>query len=243
MLLLDTENKNTANGANKIARMKISVARRRILMRRKQCILFLTAASALVAANADETTVRLAKAATVYRTISDSGRGIKAEQLANSDCIAVIPGFKKGAAVVGVGYGRGFISYRTASGWSAPGAISLESGSLGVQIGGEEMDVVILSLDKERRSKLLSDRFTIGSDASASWGNGKSVHDNPNVKVVFYGHTKGAFAGFGLDGATLKPDESGNKALYGRPMTNTEIVGSEVAAPAAAESLIGELLR
>lgn len=155
----------------------------------------------------------------------------------------MIPGFKKGAAVVGVGYGRGFISCRSAGGWSAPGAITLESGSLGVQIGGEEMDVVILSLDKGRRSKLLSDRFTIGSDASASWGNGKSVHDDPNVKIVFYGHTKGAFAGFGLDGATLKPDESGNRAIYGRSMSNTEIVGSGVATPTAAESLIGELPR
>jgi len=212
-------------------------------MRRKQCILFLTATSALVAATADETTVRLAKAATVYRTILDSGHRIKAEQLANSDCIAVIPGFKKGAAVVGVGFGRGFISCRTAGGWSAPGAITLESGSLGVQIGGEEMDVVILSLDKERRSKLLSDRFTVGSDASASWGNGKSVHDDPNVKIVFYGHTKGTFAGFGLDGATLKPDESGNKAIYGRPMTNTEIVETAVETPAAAQALIGELPR
>ncbi len=212
-------------------------------MRKKQCILFMTAASALVAATADDTTVRLTKAATVFRTISDSGRGIKAEQLANSDCIAVIPGFKKGAAVVGVGYGSGFISCRTSGGWSAPGAIALETGSLGVQIGGEEMDVVILSFEKERRSKLLSHRFTIGSDASASWGNGKSVHDDPNVKLLFFGHTRGVFAGFGLDGATLKPDESGDKAIYGRPITNTEIVRSGVATPAAAQSLIAELPR
>ncbi len=65
------------------------------------------------------------------------------------------------------------------------------------------------------------------------------MHDDPNVKLLFFGHTKGVFAGFGLDGATLKPDESGNRAIYGKPMTNTEIVGSGVATPAAAESLIG----
>lgn len=115
-------------------------------MRRTQWILFLTAASALLATSADETAVRLSRAATVFKTISDSAHGIQAGQLANADCIAVIPGFKKGAAVVGVGYGRGFISCRTAGGWSAPGAITLESGSLGVQIGGEEMDIVMLSL-------------------------------------------------------------------------------------------------
>jgi lipid-binding SYLF domain-containing protein len=53
------------------------------------------------------------------------------------------------------------------------------------------------------------------------WGNGKSAHEDPNAKIVVYGHTKGAFAGFGLDGATLKRDESGNKALYGKSIGTT----------------------
>jgi SH3 domain-containing YSC84-like protein 1 len=126
--------------------------------------------------------------------------------------------------VVGVGYGRGFVSCRNGGSWSAPGAVTLESSSLGVQIGGEAIDIVILSLDPARRSKLLSDRFSIGSDASAAWGNGKSAHDDPNAKIIFYGHTKGAFAGFDLDGASLKPDESSIKALYGKPMNNADII-------------------
>jgi SH3 domain-containing YSC84-like protein 1 len=142
-----------------------------------------------------------------------------------------------------VGYGRGFISCRNGSTWSAPGAITLESGSLGVQVGGEQIDVVILSLDKDRRSKLLSDRFTIGSDASAAWGNGKSAHEDPNARILFYGQTKGAFAGFGLDGATLKPDESANKVLYGKALTNSQIVEDGTKTPAAAQALIAKLAR
>jgi hypothetical protein len=47
--------------------------------------------------------------------------------------------------------------------------VTLETASLGVQIGGEQIDIVVLSLDKQLRSKLLSDRFTLGSDASAAW--------------------------------------------------------------------------
>ena len=169
--------------------------------------------------------------------------GIRTEQIASADCIAVIPGFKKGAAVIGVGYGRGFVSCRKGRGWSSPAAVALESGSLGVQLGGEAIDIVILSLEKEQRSKLLSDRFTIGSDASAAWGNGKSAHDDPSAKILFYGHTKGAFAGFGLDGATLKPDNSGNKALYGKPLTNNEIVQGETETPAPAQALIAKLTK
>jgi SH3 domain-containing YSC84-like protein 1 len=163
---------------------------------------------------------------------------IPSAQIASADCIAVIPGFKKGAVVVGVGHGRGFISCRNGGKWSAPAGITLDSGSLGVQIGGEEMDLVILSLDGERRSKLLSDRFAIGSDASAAWGNGKSAHADPNAKIIFYGRTKGAFAGFGLDGATLKPDESGNEAMYGKALGNSEIVQGKTERPAVAQAFL-----
>jgi SH3 domain-containing YSC84-like protein 1 len=209
-------------------------------MRTKRHLLFLTIATALSAAATDDTAARLTKAAAVLDTLTQSGHGIQPGQLASADCVAIIPGFKKGAAVVGVGYGRGFVSCRTGSKWSAPGAITLESGSLGVQLGGEEIDLVVLSLDKERRGKLLSERFTIGSDASAAWGNGKTAHEDPNAKILFFGHTKGAFAGFGLDGATLKLDESGNKALYGKSMSNGEIVEG-APTPSDAQSFIAKL--
>jgi lipid-binding SYLF domain-containing protein len=210
-------------------------------MLKTQHLLFLTMATALSAAAADDTAARLAKAASVFDAMTGSAHSIRADQLASADCIAIIPGFKKGAVVVGVGHGRGFISCRNGGNWSAPAAVALDSGSVGVQLGAEEIDLVILSLDRERRSKLLSDRFTIGADASAAWGNGKSAHDDPNAKIIFYGRTKGAFAGFGLDGATLKPDEAGNSALYGKTVTNSQIVEGGAGTPANAQLLVAKL--
>jgi lipid-binding SYLF domain-containing protein len=165
---------------------------RTIFMRKAQHLLFLTLAGVLTAVAADDSTARLAKATAVLNTMTQSGNGIGAGQLAAADCVVVIPGFKKGAVVVGVGHGRGFISCRTGDTWSAPGAITLDSGSLGVQLGAEEMNIVILSMDKNMRSKLLSERFAIGSDASAAWGNGTSAHGDPSAKILFYGRTKGA---------------------------------------------------
>jgi lipid-binding SYLF domain-containing protein len=209
-------------------------------MRRTQYVVLLTVAAAFTAVAADDTTERLGQATAVFNKLTESAHGIRPEKLASADCVAVIPGFKKGAVVVGVGYGRGFMSCRNGSNWSAPAAITLESGGVGVQLGGEKIDIVILSLDPERRAKLLSDRFAIGSDASAAWGNGKTAHEDPNAKIIFYGQTKGAFAGFGLDGATLKPDESSNKALYGKTITNSEIVGGATT-PAAGQQFVAKL--
>jgi lipid-binding SYLF domain-containing protein len=163
--------------------------------------LVLTLALGITANAADETAARLNRAAAVFAKMTESEHGIRKDRIANADCIAVIPGFKKGA---------------------------------------EAIDVVVLSLDKSRRTKLLSDRFTIGSDASAAWGNGKSAHEDPNAQVVFYGQTKGVFAGFALDGATLKRDQSGDKALYGKDATNGDIVDS-AATPAIAQPFVDKL--
>jgi SH3 domain-containing YSC84-like protein 1 len=212
-------------------------------MRKTTCLLFTVMTAALGASPANDTRARIERAAAVLKNLTSSAHGIPSEKVAASDCIAVVPGFKKGAAVVGIGFGRGFVSCRTADGWSAPGSITVETTSLGVQLGGEEIDLVVLSLDKERRAKLLSERFTLGTDASAAWGNGKSAHVDPKVKVLVYGRTKGAFAGFGLDGATLKPDDSGNRSLYGKTVTNHEIVETSLLVPEAANPLIAAFPR
>src|SRR5579863_2617799 len=131
-------------------------------MRKPQYLLTLMIAAVFTAAGADDTAARLGKATAVLSDMTQSGHDIRPAELASADCVVVIPGFKKGAIVVGVGHGRGFISCRNGGNWSAPGAITLDSGSLGVQFGGEEINIVILSMDKDMRSKLLSDRFAIG---------------------------------------------------------------------------------
>lgn len=210
-------------------------------MRQFHSCLFLTIAVAIAASASDETAARLNKATAAFTKLTESEHGIFPSRVASADCIAVIPGFKKGAAGLGIGFGRGFISCRKEGGWSDPAAITLETASLGVQLGAEEIDIVVLSLDKARRSKLLSERFTVGSDASAAWGNGKSAHEDPNAQIIFYGRTKGAFAGFGLDGATLKRDQSGDKALYGKDLTNSDIVEGGAATPSPAQPFVDKL--
>ncbi|MBV8729258.1 MAG: lipid-binding SYLF domain-containing protein [Acidobacteriia bacterium] len=212
------------------------------LSRTRNYILLVTALAALpaFAVTEKETAARLGRAATVLSNI-EKGHGLKPDQLANADCVVVIPGFKKGAAVIGIGLGRGFISCRTAGGWSAPGAVSLETTSLGVQVGGEKMDIVIVSKDPEKRPKLLSDRFAVGDEASVAWGNGKTAQQDPDARILFFGHAAGAFAGFGLNGSTLKVDVESNKALYGKPISNGEIIAGEVTAPSFAQPFLAAL--
>ena len=213
------------------------------LKSRISCLVAVLAVAVVVqAANPEAAHDRLDSAAVVLDQLTNTpGRGIQPEQLANADCVAVIPGFKKGAAGVGVGFGRGFISCHNGDSWSAPGAVSLESASLGVQIGGERINIVILSTDRDLRSKLVSGRFRIGSDASAAWVDGKSSHSDTNAKLLFFSQTRGTFAGFDLDGVTLKTDDSTDKALYGKPITTSEIVAGDTDIPEVAKPLLTKL--
>jgi CTP-dependent riboflavin kinase len=84
-------------------------------MRKLQYLHSLMIATALTAAGADDTTTRLEKATDILNKMTQSGHDIRAGEFASADCIVVIPGFKKGAIVVGVGHGRGFISCRNAA--------------------------------------------------------------------------------------------------------------------------------
>lgn len=207
----------------------------------RRYVILMMLAAAVPAVAGDGTAMRLERAAAVLHSVTEPAHGIEPEHLAGADCIVVVPGFKIGAAVVGVGYGRGYMSCRKGDGWSAPAAMVLEGGSVGLQIGGESIDIVILSMDKEYRWKLWEERFAVGSEASAAWGNGKSAHGDPNAKFLFYAITKGVFGGFGLDGAALKRDASGNQALYGKDMTTYEVIDQTAETPEIASRFIAAL--
>ena len=79
-------------------------------MRKTTCLLLAILSTALGASPANDTAARVEKAAAVLRSLTSSGDAIQSEILAATDCIAVVPGFKKGAAVVGIGFGKGLIS-------------------------------------------------------------------------------------------------------------------------------------
>src|SRR5271156_2214666 len=118
-------------------------------MRNFHASLLFAIVGAISASASDEIAARLNKATAAFAKLTESEHGIPPGRIASADCIAVIPGFKKGAVGLGIGFGRGFISCRKDGGWSAPAAITFETTSLGVQLGGEVIDIVVLSLDKE----------------------------------------------------------------------------------------------
>jgi lipid-binding SYLF domain-containing protein len=58
------------------------------------------------------------------------------------------------------------------------------------------------------------------------------------AEILSYSRSRGVFAGISLQGATLRQDLDDSAIIYGKKLTNKEIVQSGVSTPKAAEPLI-----
>jgi SH3 domain-containing YSC84-like protein 1 len=180
-----------------------------------------------------------------------SDKGIPQDLMNRAQCVVVIPNMKKAGFVFGAKYGRGYAVCRRrgGSGWTAPAAMRIEGGSFGFQIGGSESDVVVLVNSESGMKHLLSDKFTLGADATVAAGPvGRDAAAQTDAalhaEMLSYSRSRGIFAGIALEGATLRPDKDADRELYGRDATNEEILRSgNIKAPVAAEKLENMLNR
>jgi lipid-binding SYLF domain-containing protein len=182
-----------------------------------------------------------ASADTLTDMMKASDRGIPQDLLDKARCVVVVPGMKKAGFVFGAKYGSGFAVCRRAggSGWSAPAAMRVEGGSVGFQIGASETDIVLLVMNDGGMRHLLSDKFTLGGEATVAAGPiGRDAAAQTdalmNAEMLSYSRSRGLFAGISLEGATLRPDEEANRELYGRNATNREILTGDFHTPTAA---------
>ena len=182
--------------------------------------------------------------------MSAPDKGIPRDLLEKSQCVVIVPGLKKGAFIIGGKYGRGYILCRAATGksWSAPAGVTVEGGSFGFQIGGEETHAVMLVMSKKGAEKLLSSKFTLGADGSVAAGPvGRTTSADTDLKmqaeILTYSRSRGIFAGISLNGATLRPDNESNGELYSTKRTNQQIVMGKTKPPAAASALRASLTK
>jgi lipid-binding SYLF domain-containing protein len=204
------------------------------------------AAPLVVRADAD----RLKDAETVLTEMAGAGdQQIPTDLIKKAKCIVIVPGVKKAAIGIGGQYGRGYMSCRESTGqWSAPGGVRIEGGSVGFQIGGSETDVVMIVMNDKGIDRLLSSKFTIGADATVAAGPiGRQASAQTDAtmraEMLAWSHARGVFAGIALQGATLREDNEENTSLYGKAMTNREIVKGNIPAPAVAKALMAALAK
>ncbi len=188
-----------------------------------------------------KTTERLQAAATVIDEIQGTpDKGVPEEVFGSAKCVAVVPGLLKGGFIVGARYGKGVASCRTATGWSAPAFFTVTGGSFGLQIGGQAVDLIMLIMNNQGMTNLLSSKFQLGADASVAAGPvGRHAEGSTDWKlkaqVLTYSRARGAFAGLTLNGARIAQDKDATREFYGHAVPFATSLKGKIAVPADAK--------
>jgi lipid-binding SYLF domain-containing protein len=214
------------------------------------CIL-LAGLCALPAAAQQKEIERLQECGTVVKETLDMPDGIPQELIDKAECVVVFPSVKKFAIGIGGSYGRGAITCRSGKDftgpWSAPAMFALEGGNIGLQLGGQATDFILLVMNTKGAESVMGSKVKIGADASAAAGpKGRTAAAETDIvmraEILTYSRSRGLFAGVSLEGSTLRSDGGANQNLYGKEWTARQIVrDGAVKAPAAADPLISIL--
>ena len=207
------------------------------------CALSIVASTAFAEVSKDEAQ-RLKEAAVVLGELRGApDKGVPEDLWNKAECALVIPSVKKGAFLVGGEYGAGVMSCRTAdrTNWTAPIFMQLTKGSIGFQIGGESVDLILLVMNRRGVEKLLQDKVSLGGDASVAAGPaGRSANAATDAQLhaelLSYSRAQGVFAGIDLSGGTLKPDTDADARVYGKGITAHDIAMGTNPVPPPAEA-------
>lgn len=195
----------------------------------------------------DDHNKRFVEAGAVLSEVMEApDKGIPEDLLGRAHCVAIVPGLKRVGFIVGAKYGKGVLTCRIATGWSAPSTIRVEGGSIGFQIGAGETDLVLLVMNERGKEKLLDSKFTVGADASVMGGpvgrTATAATDaQMHAEMLSYSRARGVFAGVSLEGATLRPDTDDNHNVYGPNARQSQIVTGTYKPTAASASLLTKL--
>ena len=194
---------------------------------------------------------RLEECGNVMREILNVPDNIPQDLLDKAECVIVVPGTKKLALGIGGSYGRGAAVCRSGENftgpWGAPAMFRLIGGNIGLQIGGQETDFVLLVMNNRGANSILNSKVRLGADASAAAGpKGRAAtaatNETMRAEVLTYSRARGLFAGISLEGANLQQDGNANEEVYGRKITAREITRQgAVGVPAAAKGLVNLL--
>ena len=193
---------------------------------------------------------RLNDASTVFGEImAAEDKSIPRSILGKAEGIAIFPNTVKAGFVVGGMRGRGVLSVRNKGAWSPPAFLTLTGGSIGLQIGGQATDLVLVIVNRRGLENLVRNQFKIGADASVAAGPvGRDAQASTDVQlraeILSYSRARGVFAGVTVNGSTIRQDRDANRRFYGKPLDSQQIVfGGQAGTPEAAAAWLKTLNR
>jgi len=161
---------------------------------------------------------------------SDDNMGAFRDFLKDAKAVVIAPEFLKGAFVVGASGGNAVAMVRDGKTgrWSEPAFYTIGGASIGLQIGGESSEVILLAMTERGVSALMGNSFKLGAEAGVAAGpvgiGAQAATANLSADVLSFSRSKGLYGGISLDGAVVAVREGLNLAYYGKKATPTDIL-------------------
>lgn len=156
--------------------------------------------------------------------------------------------FRAGFILGGEGGGCVLVARDGAGSWSSPAFYGMASGSFGLQIGVQDMQVLMLVMSDRGLTALMDSQFKFGADASlavATIGAGVegSTTAAAGADIVAFARARGLFAGVALEGSLLSARSDLNRAYYGQDISARQIVVAMQAHNPGSDPLRAALMR
>ncbi len=149
------------------------------------------------------------------------------DHLKDAKGVLIYPQVLKAGYILGGSGGTGVLLSRDGKTgeWSNPAFYTMGSVSIGLQIGGESAEVVLLVMSQKGMDSLLTSNFKLGGDASVALGPvGGGAKSDITTDFLSFSKSKGLYAGVNLDGSYVSVRDSLNKAYYGRDVSPVAII-------------------
>jgi lipid-binding SYLF domain-containing protein len=161
--------------------------------------------------------------------------------LKDAKAVVIAPEFLKGAFVVGASGGNAVALVRDAKtgGWSESSFYTIGGASIGLQIGGQASEMILLAMTERGVSALMGNSFKLGADAGVAAGpvgiGAQAATANLSADILSFSRSKGLYGGISLDGTVVAVRDRLNEAYYGKKVTPTGIfVRHDVRSPQTA---------
>ena len=155
-----------------------------------------------------------------------------------SEGIVIFPSaFKLAFGVVGGQGARGIALTRNADGyWNNPFFVSLGEGSLGMQLGAQKTDIILLFKNKEDIMGLDDADIALGVDMGVAAGPASRVSSATtdvsfDSEIYSYCRSRGLFAGISFKGGVLSYNDNINESLFKMNDIGSNVIFDELGSP------------
>jgi lipid-binding SYLF domain-containing protein len=176
--------------------------------------------------------------AIIREFMADGDYAIPAQVLQAARAIVITNQYEAGF-IVGMKGGHGVMMVkRPDNTWSIPVLIRAGGASVGLQIGGKNIETILIITDDATPRLMFDNRFNIGVDAKAvagpKYAEAEAMNkDILNTPVLVYVRNKGLMAGATVKAGWMSRNDEANRVFYNTKYTMPELLYGNFVKPAA----------